>query len=69
MSAQRPQPTTETVDDEFAWSNQRYGAVIEQHTGIAASLLDHGICLGLTLFGVGSVASALVMAVMQMMPH
>jgi hypothetical protein len=63
-TGQRPTPTV--ADDQFAWDNQRYESVFEAHTGIAPSLLDHGICLGLTLFGSGSVIAALVMAILHM---
>jgi hypothetical protein len=67
MGAPRLPATAES--ESFSWDNQRYESVFEQHTGITVGLLDHGICLGLTLFGLGSVAMSVVMAIFHMIPH
>ncbi|BAC91325.1 hypothetical protein [Gloeobacter violaceus] len=53
-------------DESFSWDNERYGAVVEQHTGVMAGMIDKLICLGLLLFGLASLPGVVMMFFMQL---
>ena len=57
--------TNRASEDSFAWDNSRYDSVIEQHTGMATSMLDRGICFGLMAFGMLSLMGTIAMTLMH----
>ncbi|AGY56618.1 hypothetical protein [Gloeobacter kilaueensis] len=52
---------TSSTDETFTWDNDRFEAVVEQHTGAVVGLIDRLICFGLLLFGLASLPGIVMM--------